>query len=61
MVICSPYHRRQNGMNAIEAMELSKTFRVRRKEKGMKGSLRALLHPETEEIKAVLYFLYQYF
>ena len=40
-------------MNAIEAMELSKTFRVRRKEKGMKGSLRALLHPETEEIKAV--------
>lgn len=40
-------------MNAIEATELSKTFRVRRKEKGMKGSLRALLHPETEEIKAV--------
>lgn len=40
-------------MNAIEATELSKTFRVHRKEKGMKGSLRALLHPETEEIKAV--------
>ena len=40
-------------MNAIEATDLSKIFRVRQKEKGMKGSLRAILHPQIEEIKAV--------
>lgn len=40
-------------MKAIEVEDLSKTFRVKQKEKGMKGSLRAIVHPKTEEIKAV--------
>ena len=40
-------------MKVIEAENLSKTFRVKRKEKGMKGSIRAVLRPQTEEIKAV--------
>ena len=40
-------------MNVIEAENLSKTFRVKRKEKGMKGSIRAVFKPKTEEIKAV--------
>ena len=46
-------------MNAIEATELSKTFRIRRKDKGMKGSLKAILHPETDEIKAVDHISFQ--
>lgn len=40
-------------MNVIEAEHLSKTFRVKQKEKGMKGSLKAVFHPQTEEINAV--------
>ena len=40
-------------MQAIRVEELSKTFQVRHKEKGMKGSIRAVIHPQTEEIKAV--------
>ncbi len=40
-------------MKVIEAENLSKTFRVKRKEKGMKGSIRAILRQQTEEIKAV--------
>ena len=40
-------------MNVIEAEHLYKTFRVRQKEKGMKGSLKAVFHPQTEEIHAV--------
>ena len=40
-------------MNAITVTDLSKTFLVKQKEKGMKGSLRAIVHPKTEEIKAV--------
>ena len=40
-------------MNVIEAENLSKTFRVKQKEKGMKGSIRAIFKPKTEEIKAV--------
>lgn len=40
-------------MQAIKVENLSKTFRVKRKEKGMKGSIRAILHPQTEEIRAV--------
>lgn len=40
-------------MNAIEVTELTRVFRVRRKEKGMRGSLRAILQPRMEEIKAV--------
>ena len=40
-------------MQAIRVENLSKTFRVKRKEKGMRGSVQAILHPQTEEIKAV--------
>lgn len=40
-------------MQAITVEDLSKTFRVRCKEKGMKGSVRAVLHPQTQEIRAV--------
>lgn len=40
-------------MKVIEAEELSKNFRVRQKEKGMKGSIKAIFYPQTEEIKAV--------
>lgn len=40
-------------MQAIRVEDLSKTFRIKRKEKGMAGSIRAILHPKTEEIRAV--------
>ncbi len=40
-------------MYAIKAEDLSKTFRVKVKEKGMKGSVRAILHPQVKEIQAV--------
>ena len=40
-------------MQAISVKELEKTFRVRRKEKGMRGSVQAILRPQTEEVKAV--------
>ncbi len=40
-------------MNVIEARDLSKTFRVKRKEKGLAGSAKSLFHPCTEEITAV--------
>lgn len=40
-------------MKVIEAKELSKNFRVKQKEKGMKGSIKAIFLPQTEEIKAV--------
>ena len=40
-------------MKVIEAENLSKTFRVRRKEKGMRGSLRAVFRPQTELVPAV--------
>ncbi|MDE6406093.1 MAG: ATP-binding cassette domain-containing protein [Lachnospiraceae bacterium] len=40
-------------MQAITVENLSKTFRVKRKEKGMRGSLKAIIHPRTEEIRAV--------
>ena len=40
-------------MKVIEAEELSKNFRIKQKEKGMKGSIKAVFHPQTEEIKAV--------
>lgn len=46
-------------MNAIEAKDLSKTFRVRKKEKGLNGSLRAILHPEMKEITAVDHISFQ--
>lgn len=40
-------------MQAINVENLSKTFRVKRKEKGLKGSVRAILHPQTQAIRAV--------
>lgn len=40
-------------MQAIRVENLSKTFRVRKKEKGMAGSFRAVLHPQIEEVQAV--------
>ena len=40
-------------MNVIEAENLAKTFRVRQKEKGMKGSLQAILRPRIKEVQAV--------
>ena len=32
-------------MKVIEAEDLSKNFRVKRKEKGMRGSIRSIFHP----------------
>ena len=40
-------------MQAIRVENLSKTFQVKRKEKGMKGSIQAIFHPQMEEVKAV--------
>lgn len=40
-------------MQAIRVENLSKTFRVKKKEKGMAGSIKAILHPQTEKIQAV--------
>lgn len=40
-------------MQAIKVENLSKTFRVRQKEKGMRGSIKAIFRPQMEEIKAV--------
>lgn len=40
-------------MNVIETKNLSKTFRVRQKEKGITGSMRAIFHPQIREIPAV--------
>lgn len=40
-------------MNVIESENLTKAFRVRQKEKGMKGSLQAILRPRIKEVQAV--------
>ncbi|MDE7251084.1 MAG: ATP-binding cassette domain-containing protein [Lachnospiraceae bacterium] len=40
-------------MQAIRVENLTKTFRVKRKEKGMKGSIQSIFHPQMEEVKAV--------
>ena len=40
-------------MKAIQAEGLAKTFRVRQKENGMKGSIKSVFHPRTEEVRAV--------
>lgn len=40
-------------MNAIEAENLSKAFRVRQKEKGMRGSLKAVFRPKVNRVQAV--------
>lgn len=37
----------------MKVKDLSKTFRVRQKEKGMKGSIKAVFHPKMTEIRAV--------
>ncbi len=40
-------------MNAIEVSQLSKTFRVKTKEKGFRGSMKSLFHPTYQSITAV--------
>lgn len=40
-------------MQAITVENLSKTFLVKKKEKGMAGSIKAVLHPHTEAVRAV--------
>ncbi len=40
-------------MEVVKVKDLSKTFRVRQKEKGMKGSIKAVFHPKMTEIRAV--------
>ena len=40
-------------MNVIEVNKLSKTFKVKLKEKGLKGSLKSMFKPKYKEIKAV--------
>ena len=40
-------------MEVIKTKDLSKTFRVKQKEKGMKGSLKSIFRPQIAEIKAV--------
>ena len=40
-------------MKAIEVRNLSKIFKVKVKEKGLKGSLKAIFKPKYKEIKAV--------
>lgn len=40
-------------MDAISVMNLTKTYRVKVKDKGLKGSLKSILHPVYKEIKAV--------
>lgn len=40
-------------MDAVKAVNLSKTFQVKQKEKGMKGSIRAVFHPQVKNVRAV--------
>ncbi len=40
-------------MKAIEVQNLSKTFLVKEKEKGLKGSLRSMVKPKLKKVKAV--------
>lgn len=40
-------------MNVIEAEDLSKTFRIKRKEKGLRGSLKSIIRPQAETVCAV--------
>lgn len=40
-------------MNVIEVNKLSKTFKVKLKEKGLKGSIKSIFKPKYKEIKAV--------
>lgn len=43
----------EKKLEAIRAEGLTKTFQVKHKEKGMRGSLKAILHPQVEKIRAV--------
>ena len=43
----------KTAMQAIKVENLSKTFRIKRKEKGMRGSVKAIFRPQTEEVRAV--------
>ncbi len=45
--------REETAMQAIKVENLSKSFRVKKKEKGMAGSLKAILHPQIETVRAV--------
>lgn len=45
--------REETTMQAIKVENLSKTFQVRQKEKGMRGSIKAIFNPQVKEIKAV--------
>lgn len=40
-------------MDVVKAENLSKIFRVKQKEKGMKGSIQAVFHPQIKEVRAV--------
>lgn len=40
-------------MEVMKVKDLSKTFRVKQKEKGMKGSIKAVFHPQMTQVKAV--------
>lgn len=40
-------------MKVIQVKDLSKTFRVKQKEKGMKGSIKSVFHPQIAKVKAV--------
>lgn len=40
-------------MEVIKAKDLSKTFRVKQKEKGMKGSIQSVFRPQIAEVRAV--------
>lgn len=46
-------------MNVIETENLSKTFRVKQKEKGIAGSMRSIFHPQIKEIPAVNHISFQ--
>ena len=43
----------EKKLEAIRVEGLSKTFQVKRKEKGMRGAVKAILHPLVEKIRAV--------
>ncbi len=45
--------REETVMQAIKVENLTKSFRVKKKEKGMAGSLKAILHPQIETVRAV--------
>ena len=40
-------------MNIIEVKNLSKTFKIKQKEKGIKGSIKSIFKPKYKEKKAV--------